>query len=61
MALIGFLVITPLLALFAAVCYISYLSVRVLHVFGVAVIAFFCVPAGYALLKLISVLWILFD
>ena len=61
MALIGLLVITPLLALFVGVCYISYLSVRVLHVFGVVVIVFFCVPAGYTLLRLISVLWILFD
>ena len=61
MALIGFLVITPLLALFAGVCYISYVSIRRFHLIGVAVIAFFCVPAGFALLKLISVLWILFD
>ena len=61
MALIGFLVIAPWLGLLAAVCYLSYLSIKVLHIFGVAVIAFICVPAGYFLLKLISVLWILFD
>lgn len=61
MFLIGLIVITPLIGLLIAVCYIAYGSLRILSVFGIIPIIIICVPAGYALIKLIAALWILFD
>ena len=57
MALIGFMILMPTLALFYGVCCIAYLSIKHLYFFGVIPIIFICIPGGYGLLQLMLLAW----